>query len=347
MPTTNMNSPSRFKRFLSPPLHWSFDDIESQQSQQPVIHGFQDPSPRVHHSTNHPRDRNSSRYDEIETPYSSSSYTVEDHDIQDPSTQSFTQNPRQTLTNMPTRRPRSTSNPELQFAILGDFAQEEDCPKSQSGNQNSHFIPRRRRKITEIDLEGQYSSIRTPRNHLEYGSDNSFADRYRRASDTHEQNSIPYFEHRVNESQSPYSNTQDAQQNTNPEPTSASTQRPGRRIHSENESSPAEPLFNSREYTIDDIESQRFRAPKPPAIPIDLDFSGVIQTLRTPIDYFGANKEETKEMWQCVPNEDLEEGMVCFNFFRLVHLFLEKWNLQDNANWQTWIVGMLCLESQG
>ncbi|THV52574.1 hypothetical protein BGAL_0075g00200 [Botrytis galanthina] len=308
MPTTDMNSPSRFKRFLSPPLNWSFDDIESQQSQQPDIHSFQDPS-RVHHSTNHPRYRNSSRYDEIETPYSSSSYTVEDHDIQDPSTQSFTQNPRQTLTNMPTRRPRSTSNPELQFSIPGGFMQE-DYPKNQSGSQDSYSIPRRRREDREIDLEGRYPWTQPPRNHVEYDLDNSFADRYRRASDTHDQNSNPYFEHRVNESQSPYSNTQDAHQNTNPEPTSASTQRPRRRIHSENESSPAEPLFNSREYTIDDIESQRFRAPKPPAIPIDLDFSGVIQTLRRPIDYLGVNKEETKEMWQCVPNEDLEEGML-------------------------------------
>ncbi|KAF7872725.1 uncharacterized protein EAF02_008796 [Botrytis sinoallii] len=234
----------------------------------------------------------------------------------------------------PIRRSRSTSNPELQFSIPGSFTQEENNPRSQSGNRNpyfNNFIPRRRREDGEIDLEGQYPSIQTPRNHLQYDFDDSFGDRHRRISDTHDQNSIPYFKHRVNESQSPNPTTQDPHQKTNPESTSASTQRSRRKDHLENGSSQAKPLSNPRDYTIDDIESQRFRAPKSPAIPIDLDFSGVIQTLRRPIDYFGANKEETKEMWQCVPNEDLEEGMVCFIFFRLILLIIEMWNLEDNA----------------
>ncbi|TGO33871.1 hypothetical protein BHYA_0223g00030 [Botrytis hyacinthi] len=320
MPTTDMNSPSRSKRFFSPPIRWSNNDIESQQTQQPVIHSFQDPSPQMHHSTDHPRDQNPSQHDSIKTPYSSSSYAVEDHDMQGPSTQKFAPNPRQTLTDIPTRISRSTSNPALRFPIPSGFTHEEDYSKSQSANQDSYFTPRRRCEDREIDLEGQYPSIQTPENHLEYDSDNSFGDRYRRTSDTHDQNSIPYFEHRTNESQNPYSNTQDLHQDVNSESTSTLIQRPRRRSHSGNGSSQAEHLFNPRDYTIGDIESQRLRAPKPPAIPIDLEFSGVIQTLRRPIDYFGANKEEMKEMWQCVPNMDLEEGMI-------------------------WIVGMLCLES--
>ncbi|TGO65709.1 hypothetical protein BCON_0001g00230 [Botryotinia convoluta] len=272
MPNTDMNPPSKFK-------------------------SFQDSSPQMQHSTDHPRDQRSSQHNSIENRDSPSSYAVEDYDIQGLNTQSFTQNPRQTLTDTPIQRPRSTSNLELQFSIPGSFTQEENDPRSQSGKQDSYFIPRRRREDREIDLEGQYPSIHTPRNHLEYDLDSSFADRYRRTSDTHDQRSSPYFEHRVNESQSPYSNTQDAHQNTNPESTTALTPRPCRRSHPENESPRADLLFNSLDYTIDDIESQSFRAPKPPVNPIDLDFSGVIHTLRRPIDYFGGNKEEMKEMW--------------------------------------------------
>ncbi|TGO29360.1 hypothetical protein BPAE_0015g00040 [Botrytis paeoniae] len=294
MPTTDMNSPSNFKRFLSPPLRWLNDDIESQQSQQSIIHSFHDPSPQMHHSTDHPRDQHSRRHDDIETPYSS--YAVEDHDIQGANTQSFAQNPRQTLTNIPIRRPRSTSNPELQFSIPGSFTQEENNPRSQSGNQNPYFnnlIRQRRHEDSEIDLEGQYTSTLNQENHAEYELDNSFGDRHCRISDTHDKNSIPYFLHRANESQSQFSDIEDPHQNTNPESTSVSTQRPRRRSHPGNGSPRAEPL-----------------ALKPPAIPIDLDFSGVIQTLRRPIDYFGGNKEEIEEMWQCVPNEDLEERML-------------------------------------
>ncbi|TGO10072.1 hypothetical protein BTUL_0145g00190 [Botrytis tulipae] len=318
MPTTDLNSPSRFKRFLSPPIRWSCNDIESQQTQQSVIHSFQTPSSQMHHSTDHPKDQYSSHHDSIETPYSSSSYTVEDHDMQSPNTQRFTPNPRQTLTDTRMRRPRSTSNPELQFPIPGGFTQEEDYPKSQFGNRDFYFIPRLTCTwciLQTLDLvirELSEDAVKI------CDLDNSFGDRYRRTSNIHDQNSISYFENRTNKSQSPYSDTQDLHHNTNPEPNSALTQRVRRRSHSANGSSQAEPLLNPRDYTIDDIESQRFRASKPPAIPIDLDFSGVIQTLRRPIDYFGANKEETKEMWQCVPNEDLEEGMM--------------WNLGADAN---------------
>ncbi|KAF7925655.1 uncharacterized protein EAE98_006880 [Botrytis deweyae] len=290
MPTTDMNTPSRFKRFLSPPIRWSKTDIESQQSQQSIIHSFQDPSPQMHHSTDHLKDQHFSQHDSIENRDSPSSYAVKAHDIQNPNTQSFTPNSRQTLTGTP----------------YEDLA-------ARSGNRNpyfNNFMRQRRREDGEIDLEGQYPSIQSSRNRLQYDLGNSFGDRHRRINDTCDQNSIPHFKHRVNESQSPNPTIQDAHQNTNPESTSASTQRSRRENYSENESSQAEPLSNPRDYTIDDIESQRFRAPKSPAIPIDLDFSGVIQTLRRPIDYFGANKEETKEMWQCVPNEDLEEGML-------------------------------------
>ncbi|TGO66955.1 hypothetical protein BOTNAR_0051g00110 [Botryotinia narcissicola] len=162
-------------------------------------------------------------------------------DMQSPSTQSFMPNPRHTLTDTHIRRPRNTSNPELQFPIPGALTQEESNPKSQFGNRDSYFIPRRRCEDREIDLKGQYPRTQTPRNHLEYNLDSSFGDRYCRISNIHDQNSISHFENRTNESRSPYLSTQEAHQNINPEPTSASTQRVRRRSHSENGSSQAEP----------------------------------------------------------------------------------------------------------
>ncbi|KAF7947725.1 hypothetical protein EAE96_008805 [Botrytis aclada] len=313
MPTTDINPRSRYRRFSSSPLRWSVDDIESQQSHQPIIPSFQETSPRIHHSPEHSRNQHSIRHGSMQTRDSPPPSAVEDHDIEDPSTQISAQNIRQTLTQTPIQRPRSTSNPELQFSIPGSFTPEKNMPSLQSGNRTPYsndFTPQRGSGDRDIDLEGQYSSMQNPRNHLEYDLDNSFVERYRRISDIRNEHSTPHFENRTKESQSPHSKTQDPHQNANPGSTSRLTQKRRRRSYPGNESLPAELPFNPRNYTIDDIESQRFRAPKPPNHPIELDFSRVIQTLRRPLDFFGGKKEETKEMWQCVPNEDLEEGML-------------------------------------
>lgn len=332
--TADMNSPSKFRMFFYPPLRLSNNDMENQKSQQASTERFQDPHSQMHHSTDHSREQNPSHNHSIENRDTPSSYAIEDHDVQDPNTQSLTQNPTQILTNTPTQRPPSTSNPELQLSIPGSFAQENNTPKSHSENKYSFFIPPKRHDDREIDLEGQYPIIQTSENHSNYYLETSFADRDCRASGSRDQRSISdLFEHHVNESQCLYSNTQDAHHNANSEPTFTLSQRMRGKRDPENEFPRAELLFHASDYKIDDVESQRFKAPEAHAHPIELDFSKVIQTLRRPIDYFRTNIEETKTMWQCVPNQDLEEGMVCFISFRLSVLLPKTRSLRENANW--------------
>ncbi|TEY32122.1 hypothetical protein BOTCAL_0757g00030 [Botryotinia calthae] len=244
--TADMNSPSKLRMFFYPPLRWSNDDIENQKSQQASTQRFQDPSSQMYHSTDYSREQNSSHNDNIKNRDSPSSYAIEDHDIQDPSTQNLSHNPTQTLTNKPIQRPHSTSNPELRFFIPGSFAQEENNTKSQSGNGYPFFIPPKRHEDCEIDLEGQDPSILTSGNHSKCYLEPSFADRSCRTRSPRDQRTISYsFEHRPDESQSPYSNTQDAHQNVNSESTLTFTQRPRCESDPENGIPRAEFLFNS------------------------------------------------------------------------------------------------------
>ncbi|KAM0176504.1 hypothetical protein ACHAPF_004884 [Botrytis cinerea] len=297
--------------FFYPPLRWSNEDIENQKSQQASTQRFQDPSSQMHHSTDHSREQNSSHNDSIENRDTPSSHAIEDHDIQDPNTQSLTQNPTQSLTNTPTRRPLSTSNPEFQFSIPRSVAQENNNPKSHSENKYSFFIPPKRHEDRKIDLESQYPSIQASGDHPNHYLETSFANRDCKASGSRGQRSISdLFEHHVNRSQCLYSNTQDAHQNANSEPTFTPTQRMRGKRDPEHGFPRVELLFHSSDHKIDDVESQRFKAPEAHAHPIELDFSKVIQTLRRPIDYFRRNVEGTKTIWQCVPNQDLEEGML-------------------------------------